>query len=66
MLFNDHKKTIYSHVPVKDVPELTKDVYKPDEGTALMDALGDSITKMKKYIESLADDQKPGYVSIFI
>jgi hypothetical protein len=44
IVFNTESTMVYSHVPVQDVPDLTTDVYRPDNGTALRDALGDAIT----------------------
>ena len=49
-LFDHEFETVYEKTPMKDVPLLTEDTFKPRGGTALFDALG-KILKMK-----LSDD----------
>ena len=66
VLFNTKSKTVYSHVAAKKVKPLTNKQYKPADGTALRDALGDAILNMRKHVGSQKEDQKPGFVSFFI
>ena len=66
ILFNTESTLVYNHVAVKDVPNLTTDIYRPDNGTALRDALGDAMTNMRQHVSSLSEDNKPGFVSFFI
>ena len=66
VLFNTKSKTVYSHVAAKKVKPLTNKYYKPADGTALRDALGDAILNMRKHVGSQKEDQKPGFVSFFI
>lgn len=49
-LFNDKISTIYSNVIKKNVRHLRKAVYRPNGGTALMDAIGHTI-KMAEDVE---------------
>lgn len=48
--FNDSAKTIYDNLPVKEVSELTEDQYRPNCCTALFDAMGMSLNKLKKCV----------------
>ena len=45
--FNDDVKTIYDCVPVSEVKELTSETYLPDCCTALYDAMGMSLNKLR-------------------
>ena len=66
ILFNVESTLVYAHVPVKDVPDLTPQVYMPDNGTALRDALGDAIVLTRKHQSEQPDEGKAGFVSFFI
>eukprot|EP00703_Trepomonas_sp_PC1_P004650 JAP91956.1 von Willebrand factor type A domain-containing protein [Trepomonas sp. PC1] len=66
ILFSTNSTTVYSHLPVKEVPELTTQTYRPSGGTALRDALGLAITSMKNHVAAQEEDHKPGFVSFFI
>ncbi|CAL6084473.1 von_Willebrand factor type A domain-containing protein [Hexamita inflata] len=46
VLFNTIVKTIYSHVNAKLCSQLSTDIYIPDNCTALLDAIGTSITNI--------------------
>jgi hypothetical protein len=38
----------FDNVPIEDIPELTRDNYKPDDTTPLYDAICESIERLKK------------------
>ena len=48
--FNDDVKTIYECVPVNEVNELTAETYQPDCCTALYDAMGISLSALRKKV----------------
>lgn len=47
VIFNEEVTTLYECVPVKDVPELTGDTYRPKCRTALYDAMGMSLNALR-------------------
>lgn len=49
--FNTVLTNLHDCVPLKDVPLLTKDTYKPDGFTALYDAVAHSIRKMRSQMK---------------
>ena len=53
--FNDDVKTIYECVPVDEVKELTAETYQPACWTALYDAMGISLSALRKKV---AEDDK--------
>lgn len=53
--FNDDVKTIYECVPVDEVKELTAETYQPACCTALYDAMGISLSALRKKV---AEDDK--------
>ncbi len=48
VLFNDKETTLYDRKPIADVPELTEKEYSPQKMTALLDATGNTLTRMQK------------------
>ncbi|MBQ2123590.1 MAG: VWA domain-containing protein [Bacteroidaceae bacterium] len=48
--FNNDVKTVYDGVPVEEVRELTDATYQPDCCTALHDAMGMSLTALRKQV----------------
>ncbi|CAL6099475.1 von_Willebrand factor type A domain-containing protein [Hexamita inflata] len=46
VLFNTSVQIVYSHVDAKLCPQLSTDIYIPDNCTALLDAIGTSITNL--------------------
>ena len=53
--FNDDVKSIYECVPVDEVKEITEDTYQPSCCTALYDAMGISLSALRKKV---AEDDK--------
>jgi len=64
--FNTVCQIVWEHKSVKDCPAIDSSVYHPEECTALTDAIGIAIDNMKRHIDSLPEEQKPGRVSFFI
>ncbi|CAL6028157.1 von_Willebrand factor type A domain-containing protein [Hexamita inflata] len=64
--FNGECHIKYEHKEAKKCKKLNWWTYRPIGGTALIDALGQGIVNMQKYVDSLSEDQKPGKVSFFI
>jgi hypothetical protein len=60
--FDDAYEVPVSACPVQDVPELTTVTYIPRGRTALLDAIGRTITETDRRIAALPDAEKPGQV----
>jgi hypothetical protein len=52
--------------PLKEVPELTAATYVPRGSTALLDAIGRTITETARRLDGLLGDKKPGKVIMAI
>ena len=63
-LFSSMSEEIISHQEISAVREMTKDDYQATGCTALLDALGDSITKMDSYLEEKGVKRNIIYVII--
>lgn len=59
VLFNTKVHTLYEHKDINKVPYLSNDEYRPGGCTALLDAIGQTITSMSEYVESLKDEKSP-------
>ena len=47
VLFNNKETTLYDRKPIADVPQLTEKEYAPNNMTALLDATGNTLNRMK-------------------
>lgn len=47
VLFNDKETTLYDRKPIADVPQLTEKEYSPNNMTALLDATGNTLSRIK-------------------
>jgi len=65
VLFDDYYETPYSNVDIQEVEELTRETYSARGMTALLDALGKSITDLGVKLDNLDEDEKPEHV-IFV
>lgn len=61
--FDTHYDIVYTGLPIADVPPL---VLKPRGGTALLDAVGRTITDTRQHLAGLPEDQRPGTVIVVI
>ncbi|HUG92380.1 MAG TPA: vWA domain-containing protein [Planctomycetaceae bacterium] len=63
--FDDRHEILYDAVPLRDVPPLTHDTFKPRGATALHDAIGKSIQHIKTRLASTDPAEQPTQV-IFV
>lgn len=61
----DPQETVFSTLPIAEVPELTGETFQPRGGTPLLDAMGRLITETGERIASTPEHQHPGKV-IFV
>jgi uncharacterized protein YegL len=50
--FNTGNEIVWNHVNVKECQNITQQIYHPNGGTALTDAMGTAIANMRSYIEA--------------
>jgi hypothetical protein len=62
--FDDIYETVFERVKLTDVKELDSKTYTPRNGTALYDALGQTINNYGKYLSDLSEDERPDRVMI--
>lgn len=55
VLFNTEEKEIHSHADILTVKPLTEADYQPYGGTALLDAIGSSISRMELHLKCLSN-----------
>ena len=58
-LFNGNLEIPFDRVDLKDVPEMTEDIYDPRGCTALYDAVGHMIMRVKNHRKDLAPTEIP-------
>lgn len=66
VLFNTHVDPVYLCSPLPEVPPLTTLVYHPTGGTALLDAVGQTITDVGARLRGTPEAQRPGKVLFMI
>lgn len=66
VLFDDHYDVIHNGVNLKEVPELTKEVYFPRGMTALLDAVGKAVNTVDERLSKLKDEYQPDKVIVVI
>lgn len=54
--FNGDLSTLYWNKPVEEVEELTAETYKPNGATAMLDAVGQSVAKLRNEVTIKNDD----------
>ena len=64
--FNTTPRTLHDHVNIKDVPRLTDRDYSPVGGTALMDAIGTTVTSVGKRLANTPENERPSKVIVVI
>ncbi|MFW6220034.1 MAG: vWA domain-containing protein [bacterium] len=64
-LFDDEYELLYDNIPVKDVEEITEEIWSPRGMTALNDAIGKTINDVKANHLKLKDE-KPNKVIVCI
>lgn len=63
--FNDVIEVLYSAMPIANAKPLTRETFVPSSVTALLDAIGFTITEAGKRLEALSESQRPEKV-IFV
>lgn len=61
-----HITTVYENVHVAQVPNLDRETYTPRGGTNLMDAIGDTMTRINRLLSGISQDQRPGVLVVII
>lgn len=66
ILFNTGRKVLYDRIPIDEVPVMTPADYRPNSGTALCDAVGETINNI--LCRQLADpnEKRPSKTLVFI
>ncbi len=64
--FDDVYEVPFAALPIQEVPQLTAATYTPRGSTALLDAIGRTITETNRRISALPDAEKPGKVILTI
>lgn len=52
-------QNMYTNMPISEVSDLTEQTYIPSGGTALLDAIGDTIVNVDKYLLTLDEKDRP-------
>lgn len=66
VLFNQYNNTICSNTDIHEVKQLTKNEYIPYGGTALLDALGDTIKSVGKRLFNTSEENRPSKVIVVV
>lgn len=64
--FSNRRKVSYTAAPIHDVPRLDSEEYKPGGGTALLDAISETIDETGRRLASLAERELPSAVIVAI
>lgn len=64
--FSHRRKVSYTAAPIHDVPRLDREEYQPKGGTALLDALAETIDDTGRRLASLAERELPSAVIVAI
>jgi hypothetical protein len=65
-LFSTHFEIRHSSVSVTEVPQLDDQTYRPDGGTALLDAIGTTIDELGKRLADTPESERPSTVIVAI
>lgn len=66
VLFDDEYEVPYKAIPIQHIEKLTTRIYTTRGCTALLDAIGKTITDLEKQITDLTEETRPGNVIISI
>lgn len=64
--FSNRRKVSYTAAPIHEVPSLDREEYKPAGGTALLDAIAETIDETGRRLASLAERDLPSAVIVAI
>lgn len=66
VLFNDHVTLLHDRLPIQAVEPITAADYQPGGMTALLDAIGQAMTKVEKAHSAMSPAYRPGKVQFII
>ncbi len=66
VLFNSKMDYLHKNVPIEQVEELTEEDYRPGGCTALLDAVGNTISQIDEFNNNLPDNAKPDKTIVII
>ncbi len=58
--------TVYENVNIKSTPQLNSSTYTPNGGTNLLDAVGETMHKINRFLGSMNENQRPGVLVVII
>lgn len=64
--FNSHSSVVHDFVKLASVPDLNTKTYSPTGGTALLDAMGDTINSVGAKLAALPEEERPSKVILLI
>jgi uncharacterized protein YegL len=64
--FSHEVSYVYDCVDIKDVAPLSAETYRPNGGTALLDAVGDVITRTGQRLAAMEEEARPDKVVVLI
>lgn len=64
--FNTDYRLVHDFVKLSEVPNLTSKVYSPNGGTALLDAMGATMTEVGKKLAALDESERPSKVIFLV
>lgn len=66
VLFDTRFNVLYDCVDIKEIPKMTSKDYFPSGGTALLDAVGSTITSVGKRLADTPEEERPANVMFVI
>ena len=66
MLFDNEFLTVHDGLDLQQVPKLDRTTYVPRGGTALLDAIGQTLNAVEARIAGMDEDKRPGKVLVMI
>ena len=64
--FNSRRRVTFEAAPIHDVPDLDRESYRPNGGTALLDAVGSTIDETGRRLAALAEHARPAKVIVVV
>lgn len=64
--FNTDYRLVHDFVKIAGVPDLDKDTYRPNGGTALLDAMGTTIDSVGRKLAAMPEEERPSKVIFLI
>ena len=66
LFFDTVVQVVHEHMAIEEVPPLDADTYRPGGNTALLDAVGKAVDDAGRYMEGLAESERPEKVVVAI